>query len=117
MNLNPINQKNLYGFKDEFDELCQLHKNDKLPNKILLSGQKGIGKSTFALHLINYILSSDEEYSYNISNHTINESNRSFKLVSNGTNLNFILIDVDKKKFIDIDQIRSLIINLNKSSF
>ena len=34
-----------------------------LPNKILLSGQKGIGKSTLCYHLINYILSKDEDYS------------------------------------------------------
>ena len=48
MNLSPINQKNLYGFKDEFNELCELYKKEKLPNKILFSGQKGIGKCTFA---------------------------------------------------------------------
>ena len=118
MNLSPINQKKLYGFKNEFNELCELYKNNNLPNKILFTGQKGIGKCTFALHLINHILSNDEEYSYDKINRSINENNRSFKLILNGTNPNFILIDIDKKKkFIDIDQIRNLIINLNKSSF
>ena len=118
MNLTPLNQKNLYGFKNEFNELVQLSKNGKLPNKILITGQKGIGKCTFALHLINYILSIDEEYSYDLKNYTINENNRSFKLILNRTNPNFILIDIDKKKkFIEIDQIRNLIKNLNKSSF
>ena len=68
--------------------------------------------------MINYILSNDEEYSYDIVNYSINTNNRSFRLVLNGTSPNFILIDVDKKmKYIDIDQIRNLIINLNKSSF
>ena len=72
----------------------------------------------FCLHLINYILSNDEEYSYDKINYSINTNNRSFKLNLNKTNPNFILIDIDKKKkFIDIDQIRNLIINLNKSSF
>ncbi len=118
MNLSPINQKNLYGFKNEFNELCELYKKNNLPNKILFTGQKGIGKCTFALHLINHILSNNEEYSYDNINYSINENNRSFKLILNGTNPNFILVDIDKKKkFIDIDQIRNLIINLNKSSF
>ena len=98
MNLAPINQKTLYGFKNEFNELCQLHNNSKFPNKILFSGQKGIGKSTLAFHLVNYILSEDEEYSYNLTANCINENNKSFKLILNGTNPNFILIDVDKKK-------------------
>ena len=118
MNLSPINQKILYGFKSEFNELAQLHKDDKFPNKILLTGEKGIGKCTFALHLINFILSNDEEYSYDLDNHCINENNKSFRLIYNQSNPNFILIDIEKKKrFIDIDQIRNLILNLNKSSF
>jgi DNA polymerase-3 subunit delta' len=98
MNLTPINQKILYGFKNEFNELVQLCLNGKLPNKILITGQKGIGKCTFALHLINYILSTDEEYSYDLKNYTINENNKSFKLILNKTNPNFTLIDIDKKK-------------------
>ena len=32
-----------------------------MPNKILLTGQSGIGKSTFAYHFINAILSDKEE--------------------------------------------------------
>ena len=48
----------------------------------------------------------------------INSENKSFKLVQNKSNPNFILIDVSAdKKNIDIDQIRNLILSLNKSSF
>ena len=90
----------------------------KFPNKILLSGQKGIGKSTLAYHLINFILSENEEFSYDIKNFSINEKNKSYKLVQNKTNINFTLIDIsDGKKNIDISQIRNLILNLSKSSF
>ena len=89
-----------------------------LPNKILLSGEKGIGKSTLAYHIINYILSSEEDLSYDPKNFRINPENRSFKLVINKSNPNFISIDIeDDKKSIDINQIRNLIITLNKSSF
>ena len=95
-----------------------LYKNNKLPNKILLSGEKGIGKSTLAYHIINQILSSDEDLSYDSENFRINSDNRSFKLVTNKSNPNFISIDVDDdKKSIDINQIRNLILTLNKSSF
>ena len=118
MNLSPIRQTNLYGLEKEFNEFVRLYEKNRLPNKILLSGQKGIGKSTLFYHLMNYILSKDEDYSYNIKNFTIDKDNRSFKLILNGTNPNFFLIDLKPdKKFIEINQIRSLIENLNKSSF
>ena len=45
---------------------------NKLPSKILLSGEKGIGKCTLAYHLINFVLSKDEEYSYDYKNCEIN---------------------------------------------
>jgi DNA polymerase-3 subunit delta' len=118
MNLTPINQLSLFGHHIEFSNFIELYKNNKLPNKILLSGEKGIGKSTLAYHLINHILSFDEEYSYDAKNFKINPDNKSFKLVLNKSNPNFISIDVDDdKKSIDINQIRNLILTLNKSSF
>ena len=54
MNLIAKNQTKLYGFENVFKELCLLFNKDKLPSKILLSGQKGIGKCTLAYHLINF---------------------------------------------------------------
>ncbi len=118
MNLSSSNQKQLYGLNDQFNELVKLHTINKLPNKILLSGLKGIGKCTLAYHLINYVLSLDEEKRYDLENLTINSENRTFKLLQNGTNPNFHLIDLNSgKKTIEIDQIRTLINNLNKSSF
>ena len=118
MKLSPINQIELYGFDDYFFEFIRLIEENRLPNKILLSGQKGLGKATFSYHLINYVLSSNEEFKYDNKNFVIHPENRSFKTVVNKSNPNFILIDVEKdKKSIDIDQIRKLILNLNKSSF
>ena len=118
MNLNPANQLSLYGHRSEFCNFIDLYKNKKLPNKILLSGEKGIGKSTLAYHVINHILSFDEDHSYDEKNFRINPENKSFKLILNKSNPNFILIDIDvDKKSIDINQIRNLISTLNKSSF
>ena len=118
MILHPSTQVNLFEHKEIFNELSKLYKNNKLPNKILLSGEKGIGKSTLAYHLINFVLSKDEEQTYDYENNIINSENKSFKLIQNKSNPNFNLIDVtEDKKNIDINQIRELIKNLNKSSF
>ena len=118
MNLDPSIQLDLFGHKTEFINLTRLYINNKLPNKILFSGEKGIGKATFAYHIINFILSFKEEFPYDLKNLKINVDNKSFKLVHNKSNPNFILIDIiEEKKNIDINQIRSLILTLNKSSF
>ena len=117
MNFLPANQLNLYGLNKDFDELIKLYKNKKLPNKFMLSGRKGIGKCTLAYHLVNFILSENENLSYNLNNYSINKDNKSFKLVHNGVHPNFYLIDViSEKKTIDIFQIRNLISDLNKSN-
>ena len=118
MNLNPTSQLSLYNHNFELINFISLYKSQKLPNKILLSGEKGIGKSTLAYHIINYVLSIDEDHSYDLKNFKVNPENKSFKLILNKSNPNFISIDIENdKKSIDINQIRNLISSLNKSSF
>ncbi len=117
-NLEPINQTYLYGLDRYLKELIRLYKNDIFPNKLLLSGQKSIGKSTLAFHFINYALTLNENYKYDVKNFIINEESHEFKTIINKSNTNLIMIDVnEEKKTIDINQIRNLIISLNKSSF
>ena len=118
MKLEPSNQIRLFSHKEKFENLINLYSENKLPNKILFSGEKGIGKCTLAYHMVNYILSLSEKNPYDTKNLQINSENKSFKLVQNKSNPNFILVDVSAdKKNIDIDQIRNLILSLNKSSF
>ena len=118
MNLKSSNQTFLYGHNNLFNELVRLNFQNKLPNKILLSGEKGIGKSTFAYHFINWVHSSGEANPYDLKNFEINSENKSFQLTQNKSNPNFELVDIDEdKKKIDINQIRNLILKLNKSSF
>ena len=117
MNLKPSNQTKIYGLEYYLQDFIKLDNKKILPNKILLSGSKGIGKSTLAYHLVNYSLSKNEDYSYDIKNFQINSNNRDFKLINNFCNPNFNLVDIkDDKKNIDITQIRELIEKLNKSS-
>ena len=118
MNLQPIYQTKLYGLNNFFLDFIRLYQNKNLPNKILLSGDKGLGKSTLAYHLVNYALSKDEEFNYDVKNFEINRENKSYKLTINGSNPNINVIDtLFEKKNIDIAQIRDLISKLNKSSF
>ena len=118
INSEPSTQLNLYVHHKLLDNFINLYNDKRLPNKILLSGEKGIGKATLAYHLINYVLSINEDSSYDRKNYRINNENRSYKLIQNKINPNFYLLDIAKdKKNIDIDQIRDLIIDLNKSSF
>ena len=116
--LEPFNQLNLFGLDKFFLELIKLYEKNSFPNKLLLNGPKGIGKSTLAYHFINYVLSKNENYKYNLKNFKINSDSSTFKTIINKSNTNLITVDVNvDKKFIDIDQIRNLISNLNKSSF
>ena len=118
INLEPINQTKLYGLDKYFNELIRIYDEGKFPNKILLSGQKGIGKSTLAYHFINYVLTLNESYKYDIKNFQINNDSTEFKTIKNKSNTNLITIDtIEDKKSIDINQIRDLIVSLNKSSF
>ena len=118
MIITPNSQTRLYVFNYFLKNLIDLYNKKKLPNKILLSGQKGIGKSTTAYHLINYIFSKDEEFPYDLKNFFIDERNKSFNLIINKTHSNFYLIDlINEKKVIEIAQIREMINYSNMSSF
>ena len=76
--MKPSTQSELFGMEKFFNEIINLYNKKKLPNKILLTGNKGLGKSTLAYHLINYILSNNEDHKYDTDNFKINENNKSF---------------------------------------
>ena len=118
MYLNPSENRHLLEMVSFFNEIINLHNQKKMPNNILLSGKKGLGKSTLAYHVINYILSQNEHNKYDDKKFTINNENRSYKLVQNHTHPNFYLIDLmEEKKNIDVTQIRNMIKYTNKSCF
>ena len=116
--LKSNNQKKLFGYENSFLHITDLYDKGKLPNKILFSGRKGIGKSTFSYHLINYLFSKNEKFPYNKKNFEISPSNKSYNLVLNNCHPNFHLIDLhDEKKIIEISQIREMYNYANKSAF
>ena len=115
--MTPLTQIKLLSFKNNFKELVNLSLRNKLPNKLIFSGIRGIGKSTFAFHFINYLFSQDEEGSYNLENNEININNKSYKLVLNNTHPNLLLIDSTDKKIIEVSKIREILNFSSKTSF
>ena len=65
-----MSKNNLVGYENYLNNLLTLYKNNKLPNKILLSGKKGIGKSLLIKHFV-YNIFDDQNSKYLIdkSNH------------------------------------------------
>ena len=118
MYLKPKSQEKLIGYENLFNHFVKLLNEEKLPNKIIISGNKGIGKSTYAYHFINYIFSKKEKNPYDLNQYKIQSENKSFKLMKSFTHPNFHLIDLlDGKKIIEISQIRKAISYSQMSSF
>ena len=118
-NIETLNkfQRYLYGHDDLFINLTNLFEKKKLPNKIIFNGSDGVGKATFIYHLINFILSNKEDYSYNAKAKEIDENNKSYLDLINNINFNFKHLKVDDyKKIISIEETREIINFFSKSS-
>ncbi len=92
----------LIGHDAYLEKFVTLYENNELPNKILLSGKKGIGKSLLA-----------EKFLYKIFN-----SKNDYELIKNKSHPNVLNIKKNNdKKNIEIDQIREIVNFTNQSSF
>lgn len=108
----------LINFRSKLDFFIDLYLDGRLPQTILLTGDKDIGKIEFSYHLINFILSQNEDTKYNTNSYKINPNSKTFRLLSENLHQNFFLITPkEKKKIIEISQIKDLKNFLNKSSF
>ena len=110
--------KELFIFKKEIKFISNLYINRKLPQTILFTGEKGIGKLNAAYHLINFILSKDEDNEYCITTNKVDSNNKTYNLLAKNIHPNLFLISLkDKKKNIDIEQIKNMKNFLNITSF
>ncbi len=97
-----MSTNNLIGHSDDLNNLITLYKSNKLPTKILLSGNKGIGKFLLVKDFLYNIISDD----------------RSYNLIDNNTHPNILIIKKgEDKKNLEIEQIRKIIKFTNQSSF
>jgi len=116
--IEPKNQLQLFGYKEYFNNFVELFHQKKLPNTILLSGLKGSGKSTFAYHFINFLLSYNEDNKYLINSFTINQDNKSYKDLCNNIHPNFHLVENNtNEETIKIDTVKNILRFLNKSAY
>ncbi len=97
-----MTRNNLIGHNLHLNNFVSLYKKNKLPRKILLSGNKGIGKSLIAKHFLFEVF----------------DDSNSKLLIENETHSNVLNIKnkVDKK-VIEIEQVRGIIKFINQSSF
>ena len=105
----------LIGYNDLFIKFEKLYLNKRLPKVILLSGDKGIGKSTLAFHFINYILSLNSKIPYDKDNFSINSNNEIYKKITINVEQNFNFLKCEKPNIVSIDDIRQLKIKLSKT--
>ena len=79
------NKFKLIGYKNIFENFIQLYDKNCLPNKILLTGNKGIGKSLFVKHFLSYIYSINDINKYNFQDFEINNLSKSSILIENNS--------------------------------
>ena len=114
MNINI----NLIGHDNSFNNLVQLYNKNILPNKIIIKGNKGIGKFLLCSHFVNYVLSQDEEYKYNLNKFEINIKNKSYQLFKNEIHPNINIINKKKdSRNIEISQIREMFLFQNRTLY
>tara|TARA_B100000989_G_scaffold204733_1_gene154984 strand:+ start:647 stop:1582 length:936 start_codon:yes stop_codon:yes gene_type:complete len=114
--IKELFNEELINFRQNFDFFVNLYNSRKLPQSLLFIGEKGIGKFNLFYHLINYILSKDEDYKYDTKTYKVNLNNKTNKLLLQNTHPNFYFISLrDNKKNIDISQIKNLKTFLNNT--
>ena len=116
LNTDIINIKNsltLYGLDKYFDFLAKLYLANKIPKVLMLSGTKGVGKSTLTNHLMSFIF---DKSNYNFKEKKINNKSFFYKQYSSDVFSNIIHLSGSMFKNIKIEDIRDLKIKLLKST-
>jgi len=110
---NPKESLFLYGYEKYFNFFKELIDKNKLPKVIMLTGEKGIGKSTFVNHLMHYYY--DRE-NYNHENLSICENTAFHANFKNDTFPNIYFLNINNFNNIKVDEVRKLKQNLLKTS-
>ena len=108
-----LNSTKLIGYEEEFLFLNNLLMKNIFPASLLISGKKGIGKSTFVFHLLNNYFSNDN---YNLKTMEINSNSLTYKRINNLIFQNIIFLSSEIVKKITVEDIRKLRITIAKTT-
>ena len=112
LNFNPKKTTRLFGLENEFNFLKKMISSDKFPKTLMLTGNRGVGKSTMISHLMHYYF---DKKTYNENENTF--ASESFFLNQFIENLfpNILYLNGSDFRNVRIDDIRKIINDLNKS--
>ncbi len=110
---DPIRTTKLFFLKENFNFLKKLIFENKFPQVTLLTGEKGLGKSTLVFHLMHSIFNKDN---YDIKNNEILKKDIFFNQLTQNFFSNIIFLNGNKFKSVKVDDIRLLKETLLKSS-
>ena len=102
---DPKNSLNLYGLEKDFQFLSSLYLIKKLPKVLMLSGPRGVGKSTLINH---FIFSIFDEENYNKDQLYFSKTSPFFNKFKNDVFQNIIYLKGADFKSIKIENIRNL---------
>ena len=112
LNFNPKKTTRLFGLENEFNFLKKMISSDKFPKTLMLTGNRGVGKSTMISHLMHYYF---DKKTYNENENTFaNESSFLNQFIEN-LFPNILYLNGSDYRNVRIDDIRKIINDLNKS--
>ena len=109
----PIETKELFGHKENFNFIKKLYYKGNLPKVLLISGEKGIGKFTLINHFIHFYF---DRKNYDEKIYSFSEKSNFHKLVLKSIFPNLIYFSGSQFNKIKIEDIRNLKILLSKST-
>lgn len=102
---------NIYPWQDsQWQQLCRVYTNKRLPHAILLNGSAGLGKFDFAKEFAKFVLCSDAK---KLSTLQACDVCKSCKLINTDAHPDFHLIVLEDANVIKIEQIKNLITDMN----
>ena len=99
------NSLNLFGLETDLKFLLSLYSKKKLPKVLMLTGEKGSGKSTLINHFLYSLFDSNN---YDGKSFTLGETSNFFKQFKNDTFPNIIYINGSNFQSVKVDDIREL---------
>ena len=109
----PKNSLNLYGLEKDFYFLRTLYSKNKFPNVLMLSGSRGVGKSTLVNH---FLISIFDEKNYNKEKFTFINTSTLYKQIKNNIFQNILYLRGSDFKSVKIEDIRNLKSNIFQST-